>query len=102
MKRENRFLVLKHADIQTYLNSDDAKQLYELAEYIRAARINEDKRDDKFVCVADDWPEYEPTWKLIEARVKVENCAHEWKLTQVVGDGRKCRLCGFHDWTYDD
>ena len=69
-KRENRFLVMKWKDIDEYLSYEQVMMLKSLADNVRYKRLLTGKRDDKFVCVADDWPEYEPTWKAIEDRVK--------------------------------
>ena len=69
MKREKRYLVIKHKDVEQYLTATEQLILYILAEKIDAHRINRGKEPLQCVVVEHDWPEYEPTWKAIEARV---------------------------------
>jgi len=69
MERENRYLVIKRKDIEEYLSYEQRMMLDSLADNVKYRRLLAGKRDDTFVCVADDWPEYEPTWAAIEKRV---------------------------------
>lgn len=70
MKREDRYLVLKRADIERYLNPTAKKTLYEIAETIAGARRGQRREDLQCVVVESDWPEYEHVWELIRLRVE--------------------------------
>lgn len=69
MERENRYLVIKRADLEKYLPDMEQNQLIAIAEKVRKRRMEDGRRDDSFVCVADDWPMYETVWGMIEAWV---------------------------------
>lgn len=66
--RENRFLALKWDDIHRYLPEDKRRQLYSYVETIAVRRLAEGKKEHQYVVVADDWPEYEVVWKMVEDR----------------------------------
>jgi len=68
-KRENRYLVLKREDVFEYLTPHYRGLLGEIADAITSGRKSVGKKNHDFVCVADDWPEYEIVWALIEARM---------------------------------
>lgn len=72
MKRENRYLVIKRADIAKYLGPSDVATLYQLSDTIGLSRISDNRLGLECVVVESDWPEYEPTWAAIEARVYAE------------------------------
>lgn len=73
MEREERYLVLKHADIEKYLAKAEYEALCALVQKISEGRWSEGKHGQKtFVCVANTWPEYEAVWQMIEARVDRE------------------------------
>lgn len=73
-KRENRYLVLHHNDINKYLNRYQKEHLLDIEEAIADGREDEGKNPyPKFVCVKDTYPEYEYVWKCIEERVTKEN-----------------------------
>lgn len=69
-KRQERYVVLKIADIKAYLSDTQIYQLCKIAETVTAKRADNGKLPLKAVVVEHDWPEYEPTWAAIEARVK--------------------------------
>lgn len=69
MEREYRYFVLKIKDIRRHLSKDERRVLLRLASKINAGRINDGKGMLECVCVESDWPEYEPTWAAIAARV---------------------------------
>jgi len=73
MKRENRYAVIKHSDIFKYLSDERKNQLEEILTLIEMAREFEGRKPLQAVVVEHDWPEYEPTWKAIEARVTGNN-----------------------------
>lgn len=64
--REERYIVFKISDLGNSLKGDEIRRLaQEYAEY----RQWLGKKPLECVVVESDWPEYEPTWKAIEARV---------------------------------
>jgi hypothetical protein len=69
-KRETRYVVVKVKDANTYLSVGEKMQLEAITAKIELGRRLDGKRDVECVCVESDWPEYEPTWKAIEARMK--------------------------------
>jgi hypothetical protein len=62
--REDRYVVWKLKDLLDSLTWIEMKLLRYL---IR--RINKGSRHRQYLVIESDWPEYEPTWKAIEARV---------------------------------
>lgn len=67
-KREPRYVVFKLKDIVAYLpKMPSAIGLMERV--IHEGRLADGKSDFRCVVVESDWPEYEPTWKAIEARM---------------------------------
>ena len=69
MIRERRYTVLKHTDMEKYLNEEELQQLCELDSKINSCRQQEGRGLLAAVVVEKDWPEYEPTWAMIEARM---------------------------------
>lgn len=67
--RENRYLVLKRKDIFAYLNEEERKTLSNLVSLIYNGRDDDMHHVLECVVVEKDWPEYQPTWKLIEERM---------------------------------
>lgn len=72
MERENRFLVLKRDDINAALHPAQKSQLQDIIETVRKYRQNNGKTIHHYVCVADDWPEFEKVWGMIEALVDAQ------------------------------
>src|SRR3990167_6731159 len=72
-KRENRYIVFKRKDCELCMTDEQRSQLIELARVFWAYREAAGKSDFDCVVVERDWPEYEPTWKAIEARVAGAN-----------------------------
>ena len=68
-QREERYLVFKISDVIEHLTTTEALQLARLYEIQRVGRKEAGKSELECVVVEKDWPEYEPTWKAIEARV---------------------------------
>lgn len=65
-KREERYIVFKVSDLGNSLKGDEIRKLArEYAEH----RKQRGKEPLECVVVEKDWPEYETTWKAIEARV---------------------------------
>ena len=64
--REERYIVFKISDLGNSLKGDEIRRLArEYAEHRQRLR----KKPLECVVVESDWPEYEPTWQAIEARV---------------------------------
>lgn len=72
MKREERYVVIKHTDIDQ-LSYDHQLKLRAILGKVERIREKKGKEPLKAVVVEADWPEYEPTWKAIESRVKKES-----------------------------
>ena len=67
MKREDKFLVLKIADVDAALSGIELDELDKLCDKIRKYRISKGKNPDtKYVSVNQDEPYAEVVWKLIE------------------------------------
>ena len=64
--REDRYIVFKISDLGNSLKGDEIRRL--AREYAEQRRLK-GKEPLECVVVEKDWPEYEPTWKAIEARV---------------------------------
>ena len=69
--REDRYLVLKYADLNEALSTQEQQTLLGLANKIESHRTRQGKSFLQAVVVEKDWPEYEPTWKAIEARAVI-------------------------------
>ena len=67
--REERYLVFKLSDVEEHFTPGERQQLARLAEVQRVGRSEGGKPLLECVVVEADWPEYEPTWKAIEARM---------------------------------
>jgi hypothetical protein len=68
-KREERYSVFKLSDVEEHFTPGERQQLARLAEVQRVGRSEAGKPPLECVVVEADWPEYEPTWKAIEARM---------------------------------
>ena len=68
-QREERYLVFKLSDVAEHFTFGERLQLARLAEVQRVGRKEAGKAPLDCVVVEADWPEYEPTWKAIEARM---------------------------------
>lgn len=73
MEREERYVVLKIKDIEHFLSTSQKDDLHDIRRTIDAYRRMTKKGELKAVVVESDWPEYERVWKMIEARVNMEN-----------------------------
>lgn len=74
MNREDRYLVLKVTDIETaaflqLITPEIIDALDIAANAVKAVRQLRGKDELSCVVVESDWPEYEPVWGMIEARV---------------------------------
>jgi len=68
-QREERYIVFKLSDVEEHFTPDEKRHLERLVEVQRAGREEACKSPLDCVVVESDWPEYEPTWREIEARV---------------------------------
>lgn len=68
-KREQRYFVVKVKDAKEYLDAHQLEKLAEIADTISEGREKGGIPAVECVVVEADWPEYEPTWRAIEARV---------------------------------
>lgn len=68
-KREERYIVFKLSDVERYLTDADRAHLAMMKNEIDAGLDCANKPPFKGLIVESDWPEYEPIWKAIEARV---------------------------------
>ena len=86
-KREDRYIVFKLSDVERYLTDADRTYLAMMKNEIDAGRDCANKPPFKGLIVESDWPEYEPTWKAIEARVTgaqpAPSVPEGWKLVPI-------------------
>lgn len=68
-EREFRYLVFKIKDISKYLTIEEKEKFLVITSKISKGRAEDGKMPIDCVVVESDWPEYEPTWAAIEARV---------------------------------
>lgn len=68
-KREWRYVVFKIKDIHAYLSDAQIEAIKTAGETIAAGRSIAGKLPFNAVVVEQDWPEFEPTWNAIEARM---------------------------------
>ena len=88
--REERYIVFKLSDVERYLTDADRSHLAMMKNEIDAGRDCANKPPFKGLIVESDWPEYEPTWRAIEARVTgaqaqpAPSAPDGWKLVPAV------------------
>ena len=66
---EDRYIVFKLSDVVEHLTTAERLHLERLYEIQRVGRREAGKAELECVVVEADWPEYESTWRAIEARV---------------------------------
>ena len=71
-EREELYIVFKLSDLGNSLKGDEIRRL--AREYAEQRRLR-GKPPLECAVVESDWPEYEPTWRAIEARVAGERLA---------------------------
>lgn len=79
MKREERYVVMKHTDIDSALSDSDKLLLSAVLNKVERYRKENGKEPIKAVVVENDWPEYEDVWKKLEARVEREEKIRKFK-----------------------
>lgn len=67
--RDRRYFVLKVSDTHAALTGNELNALSHIMGCVERHRHATNKPRLQAVVVESDWPEYEPTWKAIEARV---------------------------------
>lgn len=72
-KRETRYIVVKIKDALAALSPAQLDLLLAAGIVVEDYRANIGSPPLVCVVVESDWPEYEPTWKAIEERVRQEN-----------------------------
>jgi len=86
-QREERYLVFKLADVENDFFPSEISQLLRLHETQQSMRKQSGKPPLDCVVVESDWPEYEPTWRAIEARMSGHQPALSvpdgWKLAPI-------------------
>ena len=68
-EREDRYVVFKKSDISKHLSYREQEELHMLMQLVADGRRKSGKPPLECVVVERDWPEYEPTWQALEARV---------------------------------
>lgn len=71
--RERRYYVIKNTDAREFLTDAERAILQLLGDTIARCRRMTGRREFESVVVESDWPEYEPTWRAIEARMSSPN-----------------------------
>ncbi len=73
-RNQDRYLVLKNEDIASALSPIEKLALGQLTDKILQDRYERGygRQPLTTVVIEEDWPEYEPTWELLEARIKSE------------------------------
>lgn len=71
-ERQMRYTVIKWKDSLCALLKSEREQINDLS--LKVADYRDRRGKPPLVCavVESDWPEYEPTWRAIEERIKQE------------------------------
>jgi len=70
--RKPRYLVAKIKDANKYLTPCERDRLEHLIAKCNCGRLDDGKRCLECVVIESDWPEYEPTWAAIAARMDAQ------------------------------
>ncbi|MEO8644559.1 hypothetical protein [Pseudomonas sp.] len=65
--REDRYVVIKRSDLEKIPNRKSVNNFLAALADVSANSCRIPQR--KFLIIESDWPEYEPTWRMIEDRV---------------------------------
>lgn len=68
-KREPRYIIFKIKDLERYFSAVKREAIADFGEQIARLRRMDGKAPLNAVVVEQDWPEFEPTWAAIEARM---------------------------------
>ncbi|MCK9987638.1 MAG: hypothetical protein AzoDbin1_04110 [Azoarcus sp.] len=99
---EERYVVLKIADIKKCLAKHERDELGRICQTITAIRSACGEPTRQYLVIEHDWPEYRPALEALRTRVQQEQCSHEWKWHQIAGEGQICRMCGARNFDCDD
>lgn len=66
---ENRYLVLKHADVKQYLTRDQREAMEDLTDIVVLGRAAEGKGVTEGIFIANDWPEYQSASAALYNRI---------------------------------
>ena len=69
IKQEDLYIIFKESDMNAYLSSSEADEVRYLNRVVNAGRTREGKDNLNGVFVEEHWPEFEPTWDAIQARI---------------------------------
>ncbi|MDF3932773.1 hypothetical protein [Pseudomonas citronellolis] len=90
-QREDRYIVIKRKDIESILYSDrpDPESACAVVDLkIALEKLTPSLPPREYVVIESDWPEYEPTWRAIEARLSGQQA------DGAQGDLKPCPFCG--------
>ncbi len=82
---EPRYVVLKIKDINRYIPNYKWQLMQEMiCDVIEEKRAIDGRPPFECICIEKDWPEYEPTLKMLSERVDKEGCAPQspWHPTE--------------------
>ena len=100
--REARYAVLKSADVMQCLTVSELIELRRIQAKVEEHRAEIGKPPLDCVVVESDWPEYEPTWKAIEARVTgvqpAPSVPEGWKLVPIEPTPEMIDAAEYVDW----
>lgn len=66
---ENRYLVLKHADVKQYLTRDQRECIEDLTDLVVHGRVCDGKGVVEGIFISNDWPEYQSTSAALYNRI---------------------------------
>ena len=66
---ENRYLVLKHADVKQYLTRDQREAMEDLTDIVILGRVAEGRGVTEGIFIANDWPEYQSASAALYNRI---------------------------------
>jgi hypothetical protein len=67
-QKEEKYLVLKLADIDNYLNKEQKRNLSELCGIIKMGRMLDAKRQNHYIVINEEEPYSEKVWDLVLER----------------------------------
>ncbi len=107
MKREDRYIVIKQADVEEGRKSgrithNDQFQLNAVADLLTVSRADHGKAPLQCVVVENDWPEYEHVWELIRLRVEKATIPAETVQTIVDAPAVDAALRSFYEDATND
>ena len=72
-KRENKYLVLKHSDVDKYLSRNEKIEFDIMLLGITTGRMNDSKNINHYVVVNEDEPYAKQVWQLIQRQWEKDN-----------------------------